>query len=452
METRDQPPTSSKKSRGLEILLVLVSLTIGYALIEASYRWVLYLRYVHQAVYPVMTSNVRRTVTTFGEPGSVFGWYAPSKPFTVTQYAPDGTMFDRHRVPINNLGWVSEYDYARQKAPSEYRIAIVGDSLTASINNSKPWPDILQRKLNADKGLLSRLKVTKISVLNLGVAGASMEMMANPLAVIARRFSTDMIVVNFIAEDLSRRHTDDFEKIPPEPPRLPSDVPIADKGLPVPHIDVDGFEIPLDCKSGPTIPSNPNCRVSTMWYASSDAEYSKDDLNRIKRKAARMLLWDRMILSPKPLAILELLGKPIIPRAAAADSSRTMPVTREVEDRDIGIRALKVIRSLSKNMAVLHNPLYWHLKGHIYSTDQKLSPILDPFIADAKGAGIDIVRMEQFMPVDKGEGEWRRWYNHLPYDGHWSDYGAEIYAGAVMQVIRERLLAKNNKPTTQRVF
>jgi hypothetical protein len=431
-----------RRKKTLEVLLALVFLVLGYLLVEATYRWVLYLRYVHHAVYPVMTINVPQTASTFGQPGSIFGWYVPSKPFMLTQYAPDGTMFDRHRVAINNLGWVSQYDYTRHKSPSEYRIAIVGDSLTASINNSQPWPDILQRKLNADKQLLVRLGVQKISVLNLGVAGASMEMMANPLAVIARRFSSDMLIVNFIAEDLSRRHDDNFENILPEPPVPPSDTFIATNAQLPPHIDVDGFEIPLDCRSGAAVPSNPSCKVSTLWYAPSRSVFDRDSLNRTKRKAARILLWDRMIMSPKPLAILELLGKPIIPRVEAALPMLTVAMNKEEQDQDIGIRALKTIHTLHQNLLVLHNPLYWHLKGHAYSTDQKLAPILDPFVAKAKQSDIDIIRMERYMPVSKGDNEWRRWYNHLPYDGHWSDYGAEVYANAVSQVVREHLLTK----------
>ena len=442
MAVAHQPSIFERKRKALEVLLVLIFLAVGYLLVEATYRWVLYLRYVHHAVYPVMTINVPQTASTFGQPGSIFGWYVPAKPFMLTQYAPDGTMFDRHRVAINNLGWVSQYDYTRRKAPSEYRIAIVGDSLTASINNSHPWPDILQRKLNADKQLLAKLRVQKISVLNLGVAGASMEMMANPLAVIAQRFSSDMLIVNFIAEDLSRRHDDNFEIILPEPPVPPSDIFMATNAQLPPHIDVDGFEIPLDCRSGPAVPSNPACKVSTLWYSPSDSVIDRDSLNRTKRKAARILLWDRMILSPKPLAILDLLGKPIIPRADAALPLLPVAMNKEEQDQDIGIRALKTIRTLHRNMLVLHNPLYWHLKGHAYSTDQSLAPILDPFIAAAKQDGINIVRMERYMPVAKGDGEWRRWYNHLPYDGHWSDYGAEVYANAVLQAVREHLLTK----------
>ncbi|HUO43445.1 MAG TPA: SGNH/GDSL hydrolase family protein [Burkholderiales bacterium] len=432
-------PLSAGKNRALEIFLVLVSLAVGYLLVEASYRWVLYLRYVHHAVYPVTIIDVPQDPSGFGRPGSVRGWYVPSKSFTFTQYAPDGAMFDQHRVQINNLGWVSAYDYDRHKAPGEYRIAVVGDSLTASINNTKPWPDILQSRLNEDRPLLSRLGARKISVLNLGVAGASMEMMANPLAVIARRFSPDMVIVNFIAEDLSRRHSDDFERIPAEPAIPPSDISEAAVAQVPPHLEISGIEIPLDCRSGPPLPANPDCKVSTMWYSPSSEVLDREALNKIKRRAAWRLLRDRVILSPRPLAILELLGRPVIPRAGASEPAPLAAFDRERQDRDIGIRALKVIRSISRNMLVLHNPLYWHLKGHAYSTDQKLSPILDPFVADAKRAGIEIVRMEQYMPVNKGEGEWRRWYNHLPYDGHWSDYGAEIYAGAVEQVIRSRL-------------
>ena len=57
----------------------------------------------------------------------------------------------------------------------------------------------------------------------------------------------------------------------------------------------------------------------------------------------------------------------------------------------------------------------------------------------AEGANIKVVRMEQYMPYEKGEEEWRHWYN-LPHDGHWSNYGAQLYGEAVYRVIREKLL------------
>jgi hypothetical protein len=82
------------------------------------------------------------------------------------------------------------------------------------------------------------------------------------------------------------------------------------------------------------------------------------------------------------------------------------------------------------------------MKGQTYIPDVTLASALDPLIEEAQKSGIEITRMDRYMPVKKGEDEWRRWYN-LPNDGHWSDYGAEVYASAVYQVIRKRLLASH---------
>jgi hypothetical protein len=423
----------------LAILLVL-SLIAGYLLVEASYRWYLYRHYTVQAGYLVMTTDVPPVTTTFGQPGSVFGVFAAAKPFTLTIYAPDGTMFDRHRVPVNNLGWVSEYDYARQKVPSEYRIAVVGDSLTASINNSQPWPDALQRKLNADKPLLAKLGVQKISVLNLGVAGASMGMMANPLAVIAHRFSPDMLVVNFVIEDLPRPYSDDYKIMPQEPTTPPIDTSTETEIKPF-LIKVDGMQIPISCASLPQDLSNPDCKVSVMWYVPQDRVFDKDSINHIKFHAAKEIVWHRVTLSKEPLVWRQLFGEPIIQQATTAlPTPHIISENRDEKERTRAVNVLKFIYSINQNVLVLHNPLYPHMKGKTYIPDVTLASALDPLVEEAHKSGIEITRVDQYMPVEKGEKEWKRWYN-LPNDGHWSDYGAEVYASAVYTVIRQRLLA-----------
>jgi len=433
------PSLFEKKDKLIQVILLVASLAAGYLLVEALYRWYLYRHYAVQAGYLVMTTNVPPVTTTFGQPGSIFGVFAAAKSFMLTIYAPDGTMFDRHRVPINNLGWVSEYDYMRQKAPSEYRIAIVGDSLTASINNSKPWPDILQRKLNGDRPLLARLGVQKISVLNLGVAGASMGMMANPLAVIARRFSPDMLVVNFIIEDLPRPYTDDYKKMPTEPAKLPADAAAETEIKPF-FVNVDGMQIPISCSSSPQDLANPDCKVSVMWYLPQDHIFDKDAINHIKFHAAKEIVWHRVALSKEPLVWRQLFGKSIIQQATTAlPAPHIISENKDEKERARAIEVLKFISSMNRNMLVLHNPLYPHLKGKTYIPDVTLPSALDPLIGEAKKSGIEITRMDRYMPVNLGENEWKRWYN-LPNDGHWSDYGAEVYASAVYQVIRKRLL------------
>jgi hypothetical protein len=432
--------TIEKNSKLILAILLVVSLAAGYLLVEALYRWYLYRHYTVQAGYLVMTTDVPPVTTTFGQPGSIFGVFAAAKPFTLTIYAPDGTMFDRHRVPINNFGWVSEYDYARQKASSEYRIAIVGDSLTASINNSKPWPDVLQRKLNEDKPLLAKLGAQKISVLNLGVAGASMGMMANPLAVIAHRFSPDMLLVNFIIEDLPRAYTDDFKKIPPEPVTPPADVAAETEVKPF-FVKVDGVQIPISCSSLPQDLSNPDCKVSVMWYAPQDRIFDKDSINHLKFHAAKEIVWHRVALSKEPLVWRQLFGQSIIQQATTElPAPHIISEKRDEKERAQAIEVLKLIYSMNRNVMVLHNPLYPHMKGQTYIHDVTLASALDPFVEAAQKSGIEIIKMNRYMPVEKGEKEWKRWYN-LPNDGHWSDYGAEVYASAVYTVIRQRLLA-----------
>ena len=77
------------------------------------------------------------------------------------------------------------HNYTRKPVEREFRIAIVGDSMTASINNAKPWPDVTWRYLNADKELLAFLGAKQITVLNLGVAGTSMQFMASRFRILA---------------------------------------------------------------------------------------------------------------------------------------------------------------------------------------------------------------------------------------------------------------------------
>ena len=168
---RVHSPRSHFWQRSLDASLVVISLLVGYLFVEAGYRGYLYYSYVVKAEFSVATIDVRERSVNFGIPGSLEGIYPPHSVFTLTQYDKDNLILDRHRVHINNLGWVSHYDYEPTKAPAEFRIAIVGDSLTASVNNEIPWPDVLQRKLNADTELLTALEIERVTVFNFGIAG-----------------------------------------------------------------------------------------------------------------------------------------------------------------------------------------------------------------------------------------------------------------------------------------
>jgi tetratricopeptide (TPR) repeat protein len=50
-----------------------------------------------------------------------------------------------------------------------------------------------------------------------------------------------------------------------------------------------------------------------------------------------------------------------------------------------------------------------------------------------------MVKMEDYLPIQFGKAEVSRWY--IKNDGHWSDYGAEVYGRAMHLTLRNRLLA-----------
>lgn len=447
---------SRSRRRLFEVLLVTLSLLVGYVSIEIAYRAYLYYLYVIERDFAVTTMDVRPFNQLGRTPGSVYGYYQPRQPITFTSYDGAGNILQRHTVQINNFGWVSQYDYSRAKSPGEYRIAILGDSMTASINNKRPWPDALQRNLNADQNLLQALGIRHISVLNLGVAGASMQLMANPLALIARRFSADMVVINFIADDLRRRHGDAFTDTNPAP-AVPAEPAIPDDTPPMvapPHMLIDRVGVDLTACDPPYEVSLVACQVSPYFFVPYGAQFDKEDINRIKAKLAWGAFKYRVATSIKPLFLLEALGRPAVKRPPAPKILRkllgrdhssinlmgdvTQPPYKEDEDLMIAVRVVKFIKSLHKEVMLIHNPVYWYLTG------QMREPAMERLSAAAKPEGLAVVRMEKYLPIDSRERDWYGWYN-LPHDGHWNDFGADIYGEAVYKAVRERLLAKVNQ-------
>ena len=71
----------------------------------------------------------------------------------------------------NNLGFYSRKYYSVKRQGPEFRIGIIGDSLTASREMHTPWPDLLEDYLNGDAALVKRLGMT-FKVYNLGIPGA----------------------------------------------------------------------------------------------------------------------------------------------------------------------------------------------------------------------------------------------------------------------------------------
>jgi hypothetical protein len=169
-------------------------LLVAFAVPEAAYRFQLYQSLVVNAEYSIITTDTRAGFT--GDK-SLGGLFPPGRDVTMRQYRLDSSFGRQVRFHSNNLGWISRHDYAPDKEQGEFRIAIIGDSLTASITNDRPWVDVVQRELSGDGELLRAIGARKITVLNLGSPATGPVRMAQRSLPFAQRLNADMLIANF---------------------------------------------------------------------------------------------------------------------------------------------------------------------------------------------------------------------------------------------------------------
>jgi tetratricopeptide (TPR) repeat protein len=446
--TPEHPPPPSRQ-RMFEALLIFFSLAVGYGFSEIGFRLYKYYGYAVKADYPVQTLDARQPFTDLTASGNLFGPYSPDTTFTYSFYNADGQVELHHKVRINNLGWVSGFDYTPAPQRAEFRIAIVGASLTVSVTNSLPWPDLLQENLNADKKLLKELGVERISVLNISAAGAGLQYMAFPFAKIASRFTPDLYIVNFSTLNLHQRN------YPQTPAALAAAVGKTHgerkaSGEPVLAaveqriVKVGEVEIPIYCTGRlPGELPDSDCKVSPQWTVPDASAMDKEKLNSIKRQAASALARHRILFSTRPLLFHELMNAfPIFRLTARMEPSGAVDGK---SDFAMGLESLNYIRSLAKRMLVIHNPTQEQLARVKRPNGKTDNEVLTDFSSYVRAAEYEILSMEDYLPVQLGEQEWAKWYNRGD-DHHWSDNGARVYAAAVARVIHERLLGTKAAP------
>lgn len=449
--------------------MFFVSIGLGYIGIEIGYRTYLWYVYTVETNYPVVITDYRQPELSLINENNVYGPFQHNVTATIHQFGSEGTLYSRHKVHTNNFGWVSHYDYQIKKPADEFRVAIVGASLAACINNSLPWGDVVQKYLNQDGALLAALGKKHITVLNISAPGSPVEGMGKILFPIAMRFNPDMVFVNLATSNL-------FDRANGPDPVM--EKPLTDKQIAVltqqsfkeviPKLGftIDGVEIPLTCATFPWNLSNMDCKVSSLWYISPDNhfEITEENIHRLKMKVARTVLKKRLILSFKPFVLMELLGHPIIPNPHKRIASAVTPTppavtntaltlskpiqtktdfeknlsTIDHDDMRVGINAIVHMKAIKPNLIVAINPLLPQLRNQTAPNELPVRYFLWKKI---KKENVDVVLMDNYLPIEGGDGEWTKWYVK---DGHFSDYGAEYYGKAVYAVIRERLLADNH--------
>lgn len=378
-------------------------------------------------------------ISVIGEPlndANSPGFLAQNKTVKFRIFSENHELCEEHTIVTNNLGFVSANSYEAAKPPGEFRIAAVGDSFTSCDNNDFPWPDLLERRLNANQELKAQLGVASFRVLNFGLSGAGFPQMLYNYVRCVERFNPDAVLVNYIEDDFRREpDTNLVEHIAAAAAHRKRDES-PDRPAPDPKMDTiefGGVKIAVQgARLGiPPDLHDPHIVPSRLFIISDEAlAFDQERIQGIKTEIAGILLRERLWQSCYPHALARLFGVRFSlddRRVAVSKLSRSNSAAVEQ-----AAACLKMIHGRHPKLLVLHNPVYWELVPPV--KEAKRTKQLREKLPE-----LAVLDMKQLLPVDQDESEIIRWYQ-LPYDAHWSNKGAELYATAIERVLQQKLV------------
>jgi hypothetical protein len=322
-------------------------------------------------------------------------------------------LYDRNGVPAphvstiitNNFGLISPDDSALLKPKTEYRIAVIGDSFSATTPSSLTWPTALERLLNEDSSLSSLVTKKSFKVLNFGLDGTGFVQWPDVYKYRAEQFRPDMVIVNFMWSDPIRRY-------------IYRDT-----------IKVGGDDYAMIvCSALPAQLANPACQSALCFILDPEKPDFQAKAFRISKEIheqeVRRLPW--FSLHPELPAVL-LKGRfGLMQRLVIQNYSAVLYASQEEAFR-VSTESLRRVAAMNSRLMVLFHPTVEQCLS------KKAPEMISEFMRQARD--FKIVNMLDALPLNTDESEIRKWYN-VPYDSHPSDYGAEVYARAAREQLR----------------
>jgi hypothetical protein len=390
------------------LALMLVSILITYSMLEIGFRIFRrmklpqeYAEYYFQAIdAPIYLLDEK------------IGYrYKPNAQVFYANFNFDNTILQSNHFNVNNLGHIAPNDDALAKPDVEFRIAILGDSFTASIHNDIPWTHLLEENLNADADLKKSLRVAHFKVINFGMDGTGIAQWEQVAINAVAPYTPDLVIINFITEDIRRKFV---WRTSVQPKQSNSN-----------------YQLGLMCSSLPATLDNRDCAILKMLVLKRAVFDDQNELSRIKREIYNQEVERIEWLAPYPELVARTFGR------LWGWDTRLTPSRREIpyyeSDADAiraSASALQNIRAHFPNVLVLHNP------DPPETLDRSTPALVARLMREPSGA--DIVRMVNFLPQAVDETEIKSWFK-LPWDPHFSNYGAQVYAQAVYGRVRARL-------------
>jgi hypothetical protein len=360
---------------------------------------------------------------------------------------------------INNLGFLSAKDYSVKRSGKEYRIAMLGDSITGADTMDHPWVDQVEDILDHDADLKRLLGVDSIKVFNFGQPGAGFGQFMENYFNQAKLFAPDMVVINYIETDFPRGYS------PPQP--LPPDAQTRPKLYGTGWItykarpgDTEEAKLYTMCTAPPISLKNPTCTTGSFLIMPEALVHDPDRVQAIRTAVVNDYISAGIHWGWIPWGLMAFIGHPVTVselRSGAAqkkfhqflehalghfglESIISHAKAAEVEALGSGVASagshlLRIIND-HPNVLLTLSTLYWDVFPSRIAYEKtaalrRIDPRLDPVV------------LRNILPIPKSAKEFKTWFN-LPWDGHLSDRGGRIYAQAMSCVIRNRILVQHH--------
>lgn len=389
--------------------LVVVLAVLGlYVLVEGAGRlaW-------HHHLLSVRLESIRSGCSATDGPlyqlDQTTGYgYVPGAHVHLTLYDRNNHPLRTNNVYVNNHGHLALQPDSLEKSPNEFRIAIIGDSFTATTPSDVTWPTLLEDVLNQDASLRKMLGEIRFKVINFGLDGTGIVQWPAVYRDKVMASHPDLVVVNFIGNDIFREFL------------YRNTVLIGTRDQAV-----------ITCTSLPATLANGDCR-SAYFYTLPSGLHPAEDLTRLKHEMADELIRRLPWFTPVPqLPGIVLQGRLGITSKLVPGNGGTPQFRDSTQAMSASRMALETIASAQPALLILYHPVLEEcLSGRAPSAVVRL-------MTEERNLGIE--NMLEFLPLSAGQDEIRKWYN-VPLDQHPSDYGARVYARAVAGRVSNYLL------------
>jgi hypothetical protein len=366
--------------------------------VEITYRVYLYRnlqKQIMQSFWPVLRSS--RENAHFSDMNNVSEFDL----YTGHRYWPNITVsYKRDAGPAywqtNRYGHIGHDDYTVEKPEDVYRIAVIGDSFTANVTNSTLWTDHLRNRLNKNACWYKYTGGKRTEILNLSRDGVGIIQFKDIFEKDALLFNPDMILVNMISDDITRG---------------------------------------LYYRGNIGLPENHKPTLA--------------DVNAVRRKVFDRVAAQFPWFTLRPIFLMQYAGPWFGISPYIDPTYRMLTPDKGAEE---SVRALRTITLGHSNVLILHHPMAIELLDNYSSLTNRSREANERYEESIKMAyrlfinkwgSRKIFQVKDYLPKDASNSEIASWYM-LPFDDHPSNYGLEIYAGAVGKLLSEQFCARTD--------